>query len=205
MRLTFTVIPIFPCSSCCMVSSYFSHLTCCWKPSALCWPVFAALCLRSLVFPAAVIQFLFSPVLLHRNLLSTILSILLYVVALSYYHYLNFLGYSALPFLDHTEVGSKACDVVHAAHSVWHILPCPKRSVTILTIVVAGVSVAHRRYSHDSCLCVVDKFQPNKIYSGVLFCVNNAFGGTFQVDVSSLYICLNFQMQSSVLQMDLLP
>lgn len=51
-----------------------------------------------------VVQFLFSPVLLHRNLLSSIISVLLYVVALSYYHYLNFLGYSALPFLDHTEV-----------------------------------------------------------------------------------------------------
>ncbi|DBA72070.1 hypothetical protein WJX79_005533 [Trebouxia sp. C0005] len=51
-----------------------------------------------------VVQFLFSPVLLHRNMLSTIISVALYVVALSYYHYLNFLGYSALPFLDHTEV-----------------------------------------------------------------------------------------------------
>ncbi|KAL3130991.1 hypothetical protein ABBQ38_000315 [Trebouxia sp. C0009 RCD-2024] len=51
-----------------------------------------------------VLQFLCSPVLLHRNLLSTILSITLYTVALSYYHYLNFLGYSALPFLDRTEV-----------------------------------------------------------------------------------------------------
>lgn len=50
------------------------------------------------------LQFLFSPVLLHRNLLSTILSVVLYVVALSYYHYLNFLGYSALPFLNRTEV-----------------------------------------------------------------------------------------------------
>ncbi len=53
---------------------------------------------------SAVVQFLFSPVLLHRNMLSTIISVALYVVALSYYHYLNFLGYSALPFLDHTEV-----------------------------------------------------------------------------------------------------
>lgn len=51
---------------------------------------------------AAVVRFLFSPVLLHKTLLSTILSIALYVVPLSYY--LNFLGYSALPFLDHTEV-----------------------------------------------------------------------------------------------------
>jgi len=31
-------------------------------------------------------------------MLSTIISVALYVVALSYYHYLNFLGYSALPF-----------------------------------------------------------------------------------------------------------
>ena len=134
-------------------------------------------CPNFLVFPAAVIQFLFSPVLLHRNLLSTTLSILLYVVALSYYHYLNFLGYSALPFLDHTEVSFKACDVVHAVHSIWQILPCSKLSETTLAIVVVGVSVAHRRFSHDSCLCFVDKFQPYKIYTGVLFRVNVALEG----------------------------
>ena len=64
----------------------------------------ALTCASEPVLFSAVIQFLFSPVLLHRNLLSTILSIMLYVVALSYYHYLNFLGYSALPFLDRTEV-----------------------------------------------------------------------------------------------------
>ena len=61
---------------------------------------------------AAVVQFLFSPVLLHRNLLSSIISVLLYVVALSYYHYLNFLGYSALPFLDHTEVSYHVISVL---------------------------------------------------------------------------------------------
>eukprot|EP00891_Asterochloris_glomerata_P001549 jgi/Astpho2/1549/e_gw1.00026.77.1_t len=51
-----------------------------------------------------VVQFIASPVLLHRNFLSTVLANALYGVALSYYHYLNFLGYSALPFLQHTEV-----------------------------------------------------------------------------------------------------
>jgi len=99
MLLMSTAIPTSPYLSCCMVSkpsnclrkySYCSHssirqeLTC-----------FAA---------SAVVQFLFSPVLLHGNMLSTIISVALYVAALSYYHYLNFLGYSALPFLDHTEV-----------------------------------------------------------------------------------------------------
>lgn len=49
---------------------------------------------------------------------------MLYVVALSYYHYLNFLGYSALPFLHHTEVSPRVCDVVHAAHPLkTSILP----------------------------------------------------------------------------------
>lgn len=52
----------------------------------------------------AVLQFLLSPVLLWRSFFSTVLSNLLYAVALSYYHYLSFLGYSALPFLEHTEV-----------------------------------------------------------------------------------------------------
>ena len=63
------------------------------------------------------VQFIASPVLLHRNFLSTVLANGLYGVALSYYHYLNFLGYSALPFLQHTEVSgcTLLCSSPHAA------------------------------------------------------------------------------------------
>ena len=63
------------------------------------------------------VQFIASPVLLHRNFLSTVLANGLYGVALSYYHYLNFLGYSALPFLQHTEVSGcmMLCSSPHAA------------------------------------------------------------------------------------------
>lgn len=53
---------------------------------------------------AAVLQYLLCPLLLWRSILSSVLSNLLYLVALSYYHYLSFLGYSALPFLERTEV-----------------------------------------------------------------------------------------------------
>jgi len=52
----------------------------------------------------AVLQFVLSPVLLWKSFMSTLLANLLYMVALSYYHYLSFLGYSALPFLERTEV-----------------------------------------------------------------------------------------------------
>eukprot|EP00877_Chromochloris_zofingiensis_P009945 jgi/Chrzof1/5203/Cz15g16070.t1 len=51
-----------------------------------------------------VLQFLLSPVLLWKSLVSTALSCALYAAALSLYHYLNFLGYSALPFLERTQV-----------------------------------------------------------------------------------------------------
>jgi hypothetical protein len=51
-----------------------------------------------------VAQFLLCPLLLWRGFLPALLSCLLYALALSYYHYLSFLGYSALPFLEHTEV-----------------------------------------------------------------------------------------------------
>jgi hypothetical protein len=51
-----------------------------------------------------VVQFLVSPLLLWKSFLSATISCALYAVALSYYHYLNFLGYSALPFLERTEV-----------------------------------------------------------------------------------------------------
>ena len=49
-------------------------------------------------------QFFLAPILLWRSYFSALLSSLLYVFAFSYYHYMNFLGYSALPFLEHTEL-----------------------------------------------------------------------------------------------------
>ncbi|PNH03270.1 Protein unc-50 [Tetrabaena socialis] len=51
-----------------------------------------------------VLQFLLCPVLLWRSYLSSALSNALYVIALSVYHYMNFLGYGSLPFLERTEV-----------------------------------------------------------------------------------------------------
>lgn len=58
----------------------------------------------SLPLRAAVLQFLLSPLLLWRSFMSTALANALYAAALCHYHYLNFLGYSALPFLERTEV-----------------------------------------------------------------------------------------------------
>jgi len=51
-----------------------------------------------------VVQFALCPVLLAGGFLPTVLSNLLYGAALSYYHYTQFLGYNALPFLEHTEL-----------------------------------------------------------------------------------------------------
>lgn len=45
-----------------------------------------------------------SPLLLWRARLASSLSCVLYAAAFAHYHYLNFLGYSALPFLERTEV-----------------------------------------------------------------------------------------------------
>jgi len=49
-----------------------------------------------------VIQYFLSPLLIAHGFISTLLSNILYAVALSYYHYLNFLGYDVLPFLERT-------------------------------------------------------------------------------------------------------
>ncbi|KAK9809583.1 hypothetical protein WJX73_004253 [Symbiochloris irregularis] len=51
-----------------------------------------------------VAQFLLTPLLLLHGFIPALFSNILYAVALSYYHYLSFLGYSGLPFLEHTEV-----------------------------------------------------------------------------------------------------
>ena len=59
---------------------------------------------------SAVLQLLLSPVLLWRSFLSTGLSTALYAASLGYYHYMTFLGYSALPFLEHTEVQCGAAE-----------------------------------------------------------------------------------------------
>lgn len=50
-----------------------------------------------------VIQFFLSPVLIRStSIIATILGNSLYLLACSYYHYISFLGYDALPFLGHT-------------------------------------------------------------------------------------------------------
>nr|XP_024360954.1 protein unc-50 homolog isoform X3 [Physcomitrium patens] len=49
-----------------------------------------------------VLQYFLSPLLLAHGFVPTLLSNMLYFVALSYYHYLNFLGYDVLPFLERT-------------------------------------------------------------------------------------------------------
>ncbi|XP_022763448.1 protein unc-50 homolog isoform X3 [Durio zibethinus] len=49
-----------------------------------------------------VIHYFLSPILVAHGFIPELLSNLLFVVAASYYHYLNFLGYDVLPFLERT-------------------------------------------------------------------------------------------------------
>ncbi|KAF6161996.1 hypothetical protein GIB67_021917 [Kingdonia uniflora] len=49
-----------------------------------------------------VIHYFVSPLLVAHGFIPLLLSNLLFMVAVSYYHYLNFLGYDVLPFLDKT-------------------------------------------------------------------------------------------------------
>ncbi|KAJ8446705.1 hypothetical protein Cgig2_002867 [Carnegiea gigantea] len=49
-----------------------------------------------------VIHYFLSPLLLAHGFIPVLLSNLLFMVAVSYYHYLNFLGYDVLPFLERT-------------------------------------------------------------------------------------------------------
>ena len=50
-----------------------------------------------------VLQYFLCPLLLRPGFFATVLSNALYGCSFSYYHYTQFLGYSALPFLDRTE------------------------------------------------------------------------------------------------------
>ncbi|GKV26395.1 hypothetical protein SLEP1_g35711 [Rubroshorea leprosula] len=49
-----------------------------------------------------VIHYFLSPLLVTHSFLAVLLSNLLFMLATSYYHYLNFLGYDVLPFLERT-------------------------------------------------------------------------------------------------------
>ncbi|XP_010271213.1 PREDICTED: protein unc-50 homolog isoform X2 [Nelumbo nucifera] len=49
-----------------------------------------------------VIHYFLSPLLVAHGFIPLLLSNLVFMVAISYYHYLNFLGYDVLPFLDKT-------------------------------------------------------------------------------------------------------
>ncbi|KAJ4791815.1 Unc-50 [Rhynchospora pubera] len=49
-----------------------------------------------------VIQYFLSPLLVAHGFIPVLLSNLLFMVAITYYNYLNFLGYDVLPFLDRT-------------------------------------------------------------------------------------------------------
>ncbi|EAL61284.1 hypothetical protein ACTFIW_006849 [Dictyostelium discoideum] len=51
-----------------------------------------------------VVQFFLLPILLSNSLFAAILSNTLYIIGFSYYYYVTFLGYNALPFLQHTVV-----------------------------------------------------------------------------------------------------
>lgn len=51
-----------------------------------------------------VVQYFLSPLLLAPGFVPALLSNTLYAVAFSYYHYVNFLGYDVLPFLERTTV-----------------------------------------------------------------------------------------------------
>ena len=52
----------------------------------------------------AALQYVLTPLLLTHSWAAGALSCLLYAAGLAHYHYLHFLGYSALPFLERTEV-----------------------------------------------------------------------------------------------------
>ncbi|XP_020702171.1 protein unc-50 homolog [Dendrobium catenatum] len=49
-----------------------------------------------------VVHYFVSPLLVAHGFFPVLLSNLLFMVAISYYNYLNFLGYDVLPFLDRT-------------------------------------------------------------------------------------------------------
>lgn len=53
------------------------------------------------------LQLALCPVLLMRRMVANALSCVLYAGGMSYYMYITFLGYSALPFLERTEVGGE--------------------------------------------------------------------------------------------------
>uniref|UniRef100_A0A2P2LBW2 Protein unc-50 homolog n=1 Tax=Rhizophora mucronata TaxID=61149 RepID=A0A2P2LBW2_RHIMU len=99
MHLMCTAIPSFPCLLCFMVISF----------SILCiFSYFLFVSNLSLTETneilgfVAVLHYFLSPIFVAHGFIPVLLSNLLFLVAASYYHYLNFLGYDVLPFLERT-------------------------------------------------------------------------------------------------------
>ena len=92
---------------------------------------------------------------------------MLYVVALSYYHYLNFLGYSALPFLHHTEVSPKVCaacgssilQTVNLLKTVCKVLPL---FLQVFLWPIGGIVMA-------AVFAVLTNFNPTRFTLGFYF------------------------------------
>lgn len=117
------------------------------------------------------LQLLLSPVLLWDSFLATSLSVLLYAGSLGYYHYMTFLGYGTLPFLEHTEVRvvnptmitefgrSRHDKCVFWMHQlVWKMPPSN----------CAGVPLAHRSNLPVGALRHSLQLQPRTVHVGHL-------------------------------------
>ncbi len=88
----------------------------------------------------AVLQLLLAPLLLWRSVVAALLSNALYAFALGYYHYLSFLGYSALPFLEHTEARQTRCSML-GRQQVHACLQCSQKGACALTLFLHGWQV----------------------------------------------------------------
>ncbi|KAG6761364.1 hypothetical protein POTOM_034579 [Populus tomentosa] len=65
----------------------------------MCTAILSSQCLSCFM---VMIHYFLSPLLVAHGFIPVLLSNLLFMVAASYYHYLNFLGYDVLPFLERT-------------------------------------------------------------------------------------------------------
>ncbi|KAG5526405.1 hypothetical protein RHGRI_032624 [Rhododendron griersonianum] len=68
-----------------------------------------------------VMHYFLSPLLVAHGFIPVLLSNLLFMVAVSSYHYLNFLGYDVLPFLERTTFFLYPIGIVIILSPIWSI------------------------------------------------------------------------------------
>ncbi|KAK2664987.1 hypothetical protein Ddye_003561 [Dipteronia dyeriana] len=108
-----------------------------------------------------VIHYFLSPLLVAHGFIPLLLSNLLFMVAGSYYHYLNFLGYDVLPFLERTTFFLYPIGIV--------IVLSPIRKFRMWLLIVSFLCVCSHVTATFFFAVILSGFNPSRYFMNIYF------------------------------------